>query len=99
MLSEQFAEMSHYHVVTLNDGQYLDYSDGLTEPGATGYAADLISPTSGARDETLEGVWISRVDPWVSCPLSHGDKPKTQSEDALQYLQRVIAYDPYWSMY
>ena len=98
MLSDQLAQMPHYHVVTLTDGQYLDYSDGLTEPGALGYAADLISPTSGGRDETLEGVWLARVD-LKSCPLTHGDEPKTDSEEALQFMQRVIQYEPYWSVF
>ena len=28
------ARMPHYHVVTQFDGRLLDYTDGLTEPGA-----------------------------------------------------------------
>lgn len=98
MISDQLAQMPHYHVVTLTAGQYLDYSDGFTEPGALGYAADLISPTSGARDEALEGVWIARVDP-KSCPLAHGDEPKTDNEDAMRFMQRVLEYEPYWTAF
>lgn len=98
MLSDQLAQMPHFHVVTLSEGQYLGYSDGLTEPGARGLAADLVSPTSGARDQALEGVWIARVDP-KSCPLAHGDEPKTDSEEAMQFMQRVIQYEPYWSAF
>jgi hypothetical protein len=98
VLSDHLAQLPHFHVVTLTDGQYLDYSDGLTEPGAMGYAADLISPTSGGRDETLEGVWIARADP-KSCPLAHGDDPKTDSEDAMLFLERVMQFEPYWSVF
>ena len=97
MFSDHLAQLPHFHVVTLTDGQYLDYSDGLTEPGAMGYAADLISPMSGGRDETLEGVWIARADP-KSCPLAHGDDPKTDSEDAMLFLERVMQFEPYWSV-
>lgn len=100
VLSDQLTQMPHYHVVTLSDGQYLDYSDGFTEPGALAYATDLISPMSGVRDTTLEGVWITRVDPRErSCPLAHGDDLKTDSEDALYFLQRVMDYEPYWSVF
>jgi hypothetical protein len=88
--------MPHYHVVTQTDGCYLDYSDGLTEPGALGYAADLISPTSGEREQGLEVVWIAKVDP-RSCPLAHCDNPKKDSEDALRFLEWVMQDEPYWS--
>lgn len=90
--------MPHFHVVTLRDQSYLDYSDGLTEPGALGYAADLISPTAGERDPGLEGVWIVRIDP-QSCRLAHGDSADKQTEDALEFLVRVIQGDPYWSVF
>jgi hypothetical protein len=90
--------MPHYHVVTQSDGCYLDYSDGLTEPGALGYAADLISPTSGEREQGLEVVWITKVDP-KSCPLGHGDDPEKYSEDALEFLVRVAQDEPYWSAF
>jgi hypothetical protein len=95
-LSDQLANLPHYHVVTQFDGRLLDYSDGLTEPGALGYAADLISPLSGGRQEGLEAVWIVRVDP-KSCPLAHGDDPAKDSQDILQYLERIIQDEPYWS--
>jgi hypothetical protein len=95
-LSDQLAKMPHYHVVSQFDGRLLDYSDGLTEPGAVGYAADLISPLSGGREQGLEAVWIVRVDP-KSCPLAHGDNPGKDSEDILQYLERIIQDEPYWS--
>ncbi len=96
-LSDQLAKLPHYHVVSQCDGCYLDYSDGYTEPGALAYAADLISPTSGGREQGLEDVWIVRVDP-SSCPLAHGDDSDKDSEDALQFLQRVIQDEPYWSV-
>jgi hypothetical protein len=57
--------MPHYHVVTQFDGRLLDYSDGLTEPGAVGYATDLISPLSGGREEGLEAVWIVQSRPGI----------------------------------
>jgi hypothetical protein len=95
-LSGQLAKLPHYHVVTQSDGCYLDYSDGYSEPGALGYAADLISPTSGEREPGLEVVWIAKVDP-KSCPLAHGDDPKRDSEDALEFLQRVMRDEPYWA--
>jgi hypothetical protein len=95
-LSDQLAKMPHYHVVTQSDGCYLDYSDGYSEPGALGYAADLISPTSGEREEGLEVVWIAKVDP-RSCPLAHGDDPEKFSEDARQFLGRIVQDEPYWS--
>lgn len=98
MHSDHLAQLPHFHVVTLTDGQYLDYSDSLTEPGALGYAADVISPTSGGRDEKLEGVWITEANP-KSCPLAHGDEPRTDSDQVLEFLQRVMQYDPYWSIY
>ena len=97
-LSEQFAKMPHYHVVTQSDGRYLDYSDGLTEPGALGYANDLISPASGEREQALEIVWIARVDPrW--CRLAHGDDAEKYGQDALEYLERLIQDEPYWSAF
>jgi hypothetical protein len=91
--------MPHYHVVSLSDGHYLDYSDGYTEPGALGYAADLIAPTSGEREQGLEAVWIAEVDPRLCriCPLAHGDDPERDGEDALEFLERVTQYEPYWS--
>jgi hypothetical protein len=95
-LSDQLADMPHYHVVTQFDGRLLDYSDGLTEPGALAYATDLISPLSGGRAEGLEAVWIVRVDP-KSCPLAHGDDPGKDGQDILQYLERIIQDEPYWS--
>ncbi len=94
-LSDQLAKMPHYHVVTQWDGRYLDYSDGLTEPGAVGYAADLISPLSGEREQELEAVWIVEVDP-RSCPLAHGDNPGKDSEDVLLFLERATQDEPYW---
>ena len=97
-LSDQLAKMPHYHVVTQSDGSYLDYSDGLTEPGALGYANDLISPTSGERQQGLEAVWIAQVDPrW--CQLAHGDDPEKYSQDALEFLERLIRDEPYWSAF
>jgi hypothetical protein len=95
-LSDQLAKMPHYHVVTQSDGCYLDYSDGYSEPGALGYAADLISPTSGEREEGLEVVWIAKVDP-RSCLLAHGDDHEKFSEDARQFLGRIVQDEPYWS--
>jgi hypothetical protein len=97
-LSDHLAKLPHYHVVTLSDGQYLAYSDGLTEPGALGYAADLISPTSGEREQGLEEVWIVKVDP-KSCRLVHGDNAEKGTEDALEFLQRLIEEEPYWSAF
>jgi hypothetical protein len=97
-LSDHFAKMPHYHVVTQCDGCYLDYSDGLTEPGALGYANDLISPTSGERVQGLDAVWIAQVDPkW--CRLAHGDDPEKYGQDALEFLQRLIQDEPYWSAF
>jgi hypothetical protein len=97
-LSDHLAKLPHYHVVTMSDGQYLAYSDGLTEPGALGYAADLISPTSGEREQGLEEVWIVKVDP-KSCRLVHGDNAEKDTEDALEFLQRLIEDEPYWSAF
>ncbi|MGA7052853.1 MAG: hypothetical protein WBZ37_16600 [Mycobacterium sp.] len=94
-LAGHFAKMPHYHVVTQHDGRYLDYSDGLTEPGAVAYAADLISPLSGGREQGLEAVWLVQVDP-RTCPLAHGADPGKDSEDALMFLDRVTQDDPYW---
>jgi hypothetical protein len=96
-LSDQLAKMPHYHVVSSRDGCYLDYSDGYTEPGALAYAADLITPISGEREQGLEDVWIVRVDP-NSCPLAHGDNPEKDEENALQFLRRVMEDEPYWSV-
>lgn len=90
--------MPHYHVVTLRDQSYLDYSDGLTEAGAFAYAADVISPTMSEREPGLEGVWIVSIDP-QSCRLAHGDDPDRQSEEALDFLVRVIQGEPYWSAF
>jgi len=96
-LSDQLAKLPHFHVVCQRDGCYVDYSDGYPEPGALAYAADLISPISGGRDEGLEDVWIVRADP-SSCPLAHGDDPESDSENAVQFLQRVMEDEPYWSV-
>ena len=90
------ARMPHYHVVTQFDGRLLDYTDGLTEPGAVAYATELISPLSGGREEGLEGVWIVQVGPGT-CPLAHGDDPGKDSEEILIFLERVVQDEPYWS--
>lgn len=90
--------MPHYHVVTLCDESCLDYSDGLTEPGALAYAADVISPTAGEREQGLEGVWIVAVDP-QSCRLAHGNNADKETEQALEFLMRVIQGEPYWSVF
>ncbi len=96
-LSDQLARLPHYHVVTLSDGYNVAYSDGLTEPGALAYAADLLSPTSGDREQGLEAVWIAKVDP-RSCPLDHRDDPEQDSEDTLEFLERVMQDDAYWAV-
>jgi hypothetical protein len=90
------AKLPHYHVVTLTDGSYVAYSDALTEPGALAYAADLLSPTSGEREPGLEVVWVAKVAAG-SCPLDHRDNPEKDSEDTLEFLERVMQDEPYWS--
>jgi hypothetical protein len=43
-------------------------------------------------------VWIAKVDPrW--CRLAHGDDPEKYSEDALEFLERLIQDEPYWSAF
>ena len=56
------------------------------------------SPTSGQREEGLEEVWIVKVDP-KSCRLVHGDNAEKETEDALEFLQRLIEDEPYWSAF
>jgi hypothetical protein len=95
-LSDQLANLPHYHVVTLSDGYNVAFSDGLTEPGALAYAADLLSPTSGDREPGLEVAWIAKVAA-RSCPLDHGDNLEIDSEETLEFLERVMQDEPYWS--
>jgi len=69
---------------------------GSPNLGALGYANDLISPTSGERVQGLEAVWIAQVDPrWASWRTA--TIPEKYSQDALEFLQRLIRDEPYWS--
>ncbi|GLE51194.1 hypothetical protein [Mycobacterium montefiorense] len=98
-LAEHLAGLPHVHVVAANQNNELIYSDGLTSPGAEGFAADLISPAPGAPmpEVELEAVWIIEVDPrW--CPLAHGDDTtESDEEQVADYLERVTQRPPYWS--
>jgi hypothetical protein len=96
-LSDQLANLPHYHVVTLSDGYNVGYSDGLTEPGALAYVADLLSPTSGDREQGLEVAWIAKVAA-RPCPLDHGENPERDSDETLEFLERVMQDEPYWSL-
>jgi hypothetical protein len=98
-LAEHLAGLPHYHVVAQNRHNEVIYSDGLTWPGAEGFAADLISPTSGAPvpEVELEAVWIIEANPrW--CPLAHGDDTAESDEETIaEYLERLMQQPPYWS--
>jgi hypothetical protein len=72
------------------------YSDALTEPGAVAYAADLLSPTSGGREQALEVVWVTKIAPGP-CPLDRRGNPDEDSEETLEFLERVMQDEPYWS--
>lgn len=98
-LAEHLAGLPHFHVIAQNRNNEVVYSDGLTWPGAEGFAADLISPAPGAPvpEVELEAVWIIEADPrW--CPLAHGDDTAAPDEEAAaEYLERLTQQPPYWS--
>ncbi len=98
-LAEHLARLPHFHVVAQNQNNEVIYSDGLTWPGAEGFAADLISPAPGAPvpEVDLEAVWIIEADPrW--CPLAHGDDTAESDEETVAaYLERLTLQPPYWS--
>lgn len=98
-LAEHLAGLPHFHVVAQNRNNEIVYSDGLTWPGAEGFATDLISPPPGAPvpEVELDAVWIVEADPrW--CPLAHGDDTAAPDEEAAaEYLGRLTQAPPYWS--
>ncbi|WP_144206063.1 hypothetical protein [Mycobacterium tilburgii] len=53
----------YFHVVAQSRNNEVIYSDGLTWPGAEGFAADLISPAPSAPvpEVELEAVWIVKA--------------------------------------
>jgi hypothetical protein len=98
-LAEHLAGLPHFHVVALNRHNEVIYSDGLTWPGAEGFAADLISPAPGAPvpDVELEAVWIIETDP-RRCPFAHGDDTAESDElTVTEYIERVTQQPPYWA--
>lgn len=98
-LAGHLAGLPHFHVVAQNRNNEIVYSDGLTWPGAEGFATDLISPPPGAPvpEVELDAVWIVEADPrW--CPLAHGDDTAAPDEEAAaEYLGRLTQAPPYWS--
>lgn len=98
-LAEHLAGLPHYHVVAQNQNNEVIYSDGLTWPGAEGFAADLISPPPGAPVPEVElvAVWIIEADPrW--CPFAHGDDTSESDElTVTEYIERLTQQPPYWS--
>ncbi|BBY25521.1 hypothetical protein [Mycobacterium stomatepiae] len=98
-LAEHLAGLPHYHVVAQNRNNEVIYSDGLTWPGAEGFAADLISPPPGAPVPEVElvAVWITEADPrW--CPFAHGDDTSESDElTVTEYIERLTQQPPYWS--
>jgi hypothetical protein len=99
-LADKLAGLPHFHVVAQNRNNEVIYSDGLTWPGAEGFAMDLISPPPGAPvpEVEVEAVWIIEGDPrW--CALAHGDDAAAIDEEAVaDYLERLTQQPPYWSV-
>jgi hypothetical protein len=96
---DQLAALPHYHVIAENHDDELIYSDGLTWPGAQGFAADLITPAAGGPIyEPVIAVWIIQCDP-SRCPLAHGDGVPADEQAAPGFVEQVIQQQqPYWSV-
>jgi hypothetical protein len=96
-VANEFAALPHYHVIAEIHDDELICSDGFTWPGAHGFAADLISPPAGTvMNEPVQAVWIIEGDPF-RCPLAHGDAIPADEQAAMNFLDRVLEQQPYWS--
>ena len=45
----------------------------------------------------MEVAWIAKVAA-RPCPLDHGENPEVDSEETLEFLERVMQDEPYWSL-